>query len=98
MKARWEDEHLSEEGCFAWGTDWQIAPTHKVAEVMELYEKLLPTKLYSSFKTRTTEIDNCCRLCGKAPESLPYVLARCPALAQNKYLATHSAVLQVLFY
>ena len=98
MKARWVDEHLNKEGCFAWGTDWQMAPTHKIAGRMELYEKLLPTKLYSLFKTRTTEIDNCCWLCGKAPESLPHVLAGCSILAWNKYLARHNAVLQVLFF
>ena len=42
--------------------------------------------------------DNCCRLCRKVPESLPHVLAKCPALAQNTYLARHNVALQVLFF
>ena len=46
----------------------------------------------------TTESDNCYRLCGKAPESLPHGLAGCPTFAQNKYLARHNAALQVLFF
>ena len=62
---------------------------------MELYEQLLSTKLYSSFKMHTMKSD-------KAPESLPHVLAGCPPppppLAQNKYFARHNAALQVLFF
>ena len=37
-------------------------------------------------------------LCSKAPESLPHVLAGCPAFAQNKYLSRHNAALKVLFF
>ena len=69
-------------GAFAWLSDWQMA------------------KLYFSFKTRNTESDpdTYCRLYGKAAESLPHVLSGCHALAQNKYLARHNAVLQVLLF
>ena len=75
-----------------------MALTHTITGTMERHEQLLPIKLYSSFKTRTMESDNCCRLCHKVPESLPHVLAGCPALAQNKYLARHNVALQVLFF
>ena len=75
-----------------------MAPTHTITRMMELYEQLPPTMLYSSFKTHATESDNFCRLCHKAPESLPHVLAACPALAQNKYLVRDNAALQVLFF
>ena len=39
-----------------------------------------------------------CRLCGSAPESVAHVLSGCKALAQNKYLFRHNAVLKVLFF
>ena len=39
-----------------------------------------------------------CRLCGKFPESVPHVLAGCPALAQNKYPSRHNTALKILFF
>ena len=72
---------------------------HTIAGMMKLYEQLTPTKLYTSHKTQTTQIDDVtCRLCGKAPESLAHVLAGCSALAQNKYLSRHNTVLKTLFF
>lgn len=59
----------------------------------------MPTKLYFSKKTHTScSGDVKCRLCGHAQESVPHFLARCTALAQNKYLFRHSMALKVLFY
>ena len=52
---RWEDDPLSEHGCFAWLSGWACAPTHTIAAVMELYEQLLPTRVYAAFKTGTSE-------------------------------------------
>ena len=66
---------------------------------MENYEQLIPTKLYTSHKTQTTQTDDVtCRLCGKAPESFAHVLVGCSALAQNKYLSRHNAALKTLFF
>ena len=65
---------------------------------MELYEHLTPTKVYSTSKTSTTQGDATCRLCGRFSETLPYVHAGCPALAQSKYLDRHNAALRVLFF
>ena len=57
--------------------------------MFELYEQLLPTKLYNSHKTRLIPVNDVqCRLCNKVPESVAHVLSGCSALAQNKYLAS----------
>ena len=39
-----------------------------------------------------------CRLCGHVKESVPHILSRCTALAQNKYLFRHNMALKVVFY
>ena len=65
---RWRDEDVDEE-CFAWMSDWKTAPIKTVAGLQELYQQLLPTKLYASRKTKThTGDDEKCRLCRKARE------------------------------
>ena len=38
------------------------------------------------------------RLCGKAPESVAYILTGCSMLPQSKSLSSYDAVLKVLFY
>ena len=98
MTVRWEDEKLDGE-CFSWMTEWRAAPTHTIAGIMELYEQLLPTKLYNSRKTKTTDDpDDRCRLGGKAQESVAHVLSGCSVLAQTKYLSRHNAALKILFF
>ena len=65
----------------------------------ELYEQLLPTKLYTKEKTQTsTDGEVLCRLCGKVAESVANVLAGCSSLAQTKYLYRHNAALKILFF
>ena len=78
---------------------WQNCPTHTVAGMFELYEQLLPTRLYASQKMGTdlTGVVTC-RLCDKVPESVPHVLAGCTAMAQNKYLTRHNAALKIIFF
>ena len=96
---RWNDDDLNVQGCFGWLKEWPSAPTHTIAGMMELYEQMLPTRAYTTYKTRTNPTDDTrCRLCGKAVESLEHVLAGCSALAQSKYLARHNAALKVLFF
>ena len=70
-----------------------------ITGMFELYEQLLPTKLYNSQKTRLIPVNDVqCRLCNKVPESVAHVLSGCSALAQNKYLARHNAALKILFF
>ena len=99
LSAREEDEDLNFEGCFWWLSGWQNCPTHTVAGMFELYEQLLPTRLYASQKMGTdlTGVVTC-RLCDKVPESVPHVLAGCTAMAQNKYLTRHNAALKTIFF
>ena len=66
---------------------------------MELYEQLLPTRVYSAYKTGTSDQnDIMCRMCGKAPECIAHVLAGCPSLGQTKYMERHNTALKVLFF
>ncbi|PFX13882.1 hypothetical protein AWC38_SpisGene21994 [Stylophora pistillata] len=79
--------------------EWKNCPSHTIAGLVELYEQLLPTRVYTSQKTHTSgEGEVRCRLCGKAPESVAHILSGCSALAQSKYLSRHDAALKVLFY
>jgi len=74
---RWKDEELSQDARFTWMKEWSSAPTHTVAGMIELYEQLLPTKVYTTQKTKTTQGDVSCRLCGKEAETLPHLLSGC---------------------
>ena len=68
-----------------------------MAGMFELYEQLLPTRLYACQKTHTdTTGEVMCRLCNKAPESVVHVLAGCTALVQNT--TRHNAALKILFF
>ena len=97
IEARWDDADVI--GCFSWLCRWKTAPTHTVAGVYELYQQLLPTKIYQQYKTKTSNnTDVKCRMCGKAMESVPHVLSGCSALAQSKYKTRHDATLKVLFF
>ena len=99
LKIRAEDDELDKKGCYVWLSKWTECPTHTVAGMYELYEQMLPTKLYTSKKTKTTLSDDLlCRLCGRCPESVAHVLAGCSALAQSKYLERHNAALKVLYF
>ena len=74
---RREDKSLNFNGCFWWLSGWKQCPTHTVAGMFELYEQLLPTRLYACQKTHTDTTGNTmCSLCNKAPESF----------AQKKYI------------
>ena len=47
LAARWEEDQLNQRGCFAWLKNWDTAPTHTIAGMLELYEQLTPTKATS---------------------------------------------------
>ena len=94
-----EDESLNRKGCFAWLKEWTACPTYTVASMLELYEQLLPTKVYASKKAKTSTSDDVqCRLCRKCAETVPHILVGCSALAQNKYMERHNAALKVLYF
>ena len=99
MTTRLEDESLSADGCFWWLTEWNNCPSHTIAGLVELYEQLIPTRVYMSQKTHSSaEGEVICRPCGKAPERVAHIPSGCSALAQSKYLSRHDAALKVLFY
>ena len=99
LTERKSDLQLCKNECFSWLNKWRSCPSHTIAGVFELYEQLLPTKLYSSKKTHTScPRDVKCRLCGHVQESVPHILAGCTTLAQKKYLLRHNMALKVLFY
>ena len=94
FRIRWEDKNLSITSCFAWLKGWATCPTHTIAGMYELYEQLLPTRLYTKEKTQTSTDDEVLRrLCGKVAESVAHVLAGC-----SKYLYRHNAALKILFF
>ena len=67
LKIRWEDDQLSR-SCFDWLKEWKTGPSNAIAAVQELYQQLLPTKLYHHKKTGiNTSPDVLCRMCGKCP-------------------------------
>lgn len=61
--ARWQDEDLSMDECFAWLREWPSAPTHTITGVLELYKQLTPTRVYTKIKTGTSQGEITCRLC-----------------------------------
>ena len=95
---RWQDEQL-DRSCFSLLCEWRTAPTYTIAALEELYQQLLPTKVYSTKKAKTSgDSDVRCRLCGKGQESVAHVLAGCSALAQTTYLTRHNAAFKILFF
>ena len=46
IKNRWDDKKVKLEECFVWLSSWKYAPMHTIAGVQELYQQLLPTKVY----------------------------------------------------
>ena len=51
MVNRWNEEDLDKD-CFACISEWKTAPTHTVAGIHELYQQILPTKIYNARNTR----------------------------------------------
>ena len=98
VKNRWDDEKVKLEECFAWLSSWKNAPTHTIAGVQELYQQLLPTKVYYNRKTKSQVTDEKCRLCGDSLENVQHILSGCSALAQTKYLQRHNNAFKILFF
>lgn len=74
---RWNDESIVQRSFFGWLKNWNSCSSH-VAGLHELYQRLLPTRLCYGKKIGTVPVQDVqCRLCGKAPESVPPILAGC---------------------
>ena len=74
-------------------------PLENCTHTHELYQQLLPTRIFYSRKTGTTTTgDERYRLCGKGQENVQQILAGCSALAQTKYLKRHNNALKILFF
>ena len=86
------------EECFAWLSSWKNAPMHSIAGVQELYQQLLPTKVYYNRKTKSQVTDEKCRSCGDSLENVQHILSGCSALAQTKYLQRHNNAFKILFF
>ena len=71
---------------------------HTIAGVQELYQQLLPTKVYYNRKTKSQVTDEKCRLCGDSLENVQHILSGCSALAQTKYLQRHNNAFKILFF
>ena len=98
LTERWKDDNISDK-CFEWLKNWNSCPSHVIAGMHELYEQLLPTKVYYSRKIGSTTNDDLrCRMCTKELESVPHVLAGCSALVQTKYMSRHNSALKILFF
>ena len=92
IKNRWDDEEVKLNSL------WKNAPTHTIAGVQELYQQLLPTKVYYNRKTKSQVTDEKCRLCGDSLENVQHILSGCSALAQTKYLQRHNNAFKILFF
>ena len=66
LRLKWGDEELDQQDCFACLTSWKDAPTHTIAGMMELYEQLIPTKLYTTVGDRDKTLP---RIANHLPES-----------------------------
>lgn len=74
---RWNDESIVQRSFFGWLKNWNSCSSH-VAGMHELYQRLLPTRLYYGKKIGTVPVQDVQRrLCGKAPESVPHILSGC---------------------
>ena len=90
-EVRWQGKLFK---IFAWLEKRRSCSFYTIAGVDELYQQLLPTKLYHHKKVRTyPNQDVLCRMFGKRPES---VLSRSSTLKQTKYLSRYNAVLKIL--
>ena len=98
IKNRWDDEKVKLEECFPWLSSWKNAPTHTMTGVQELYQQLLPTKVYYNRKTKSQVTDEKCRLCGDSLENVQHILSGCSAPAQTKYLQRHNNAFKILFF
>ena len=87
LASSWKHEDLDKR-CFEWMNNRRTALTRLITSVQDLYKQLLPTKLYTGKKIKTTHHeDYTCRMFGKSQESVAHVLAGCSsAIAETKYI------------
>ena len=96
---RWEDVQIEQGDCFAWLSYWKAAATHVVVGIQELYQQLLPTKVFYHRKVGTSGSGEercrmCGKTCGKTKDSVTDILAG----SQTLYLARHNNALKILLF
>ena len=94
---RLNDENIGAH-CFDWLTNWEDCPSETIRDVEEIYQKLVPTKMYYRDKLRCQFDSTICQLYKEQTETVAHILAGCPALAQNHYTARHNAGLKCLYF
>ena len=75
IRERWEDENLNQKACFSWLHLWKKAPTDVIVGLQELYQQLLPTKVFYHRKTGTALSGDERCMCGKVTERVSHILA-----------------------
>ena len=88
--------------CFDRFTSWEYCPSKTIRDVEEIYQRLVPIKVYygesADTKLRYLVDSTICQLCKEQPETVAHILAGCPALAQNHYTARHNSGLKCLYF
>ena len=93
---RWEMGYGSDG--FPWLNGWNGCPTDVVADMEEIVQQLIPTRIYYSVKLGQDITSNLCRLCGLKQETVSHLLSGCERLSQTEYLYRHNNVLKCLYF
>ena len=84
--------------CFGWLSSWKNAPKHTIVGVQELYQQVLPAKVYYNLKTKSQVTDENFRLCGDFLENVQHIVPGCSTMAQTKLLQRHNNAFKILFF
>ena len=99
---RWTDNTVSNECCFTWlnvvSLGWTECQVDVVADVEELYQQLLPTRVYYQQKRGQEVPNNQCRLCNTKPETVAHILNGYSRLTQSEFLYRHNNAIKCLYY
>ena len=95
---RWTDDTLSKQSCFLWLNHWKECPVDVVADIVELYQQLLSTRVYYQHKIGEDIPTNNCRLWNVGLETVAHVLTGCSRLTQSEYLYRHNNGMKCLYY
>ena len=83
---RLNDENIGPH-CLDLLTSWVYCPNETIRDVEDIYQRLVPTKVYCQDKLRYQIDLVICPRCKEQPETMAHIIAGCPALALNHYTA-----------
>ena len=72
--------------------------TDVVADMEEIVQQLILTRVYYSVKLGQDITSNLCRLCHSKQEIVSHLLSGCERLSQTEYLYRHTNVLKCLYF